>query len=209
MSSANLPNITPTISISRDDAISLLISAIAMQELGLSHIINAEGEKLQFALGTLPGVTPPEVTIDNILAMNNSVNTTLREIVKNEYFLAGALEAALSSPTLVGPTGPTGPTGPAGGPTGPSAPSARWVRSALSDPWAPFSAADCSKPGETTPPRLRIRNRDNRRNPACRPLLSQRRSRFRSFSLDAQLGNGACTNIRTGRILFRPTLRFY
>lgn len=84
MSQANLPNITPTISISRDDAISLLISAIAMQELGLSRIINAEGEKWK-VLGTLPGVTPPEVTIDNILVMNNSVNTTLRELVKYRW----------------------------------------------------------------------------------------------------------------------------
>lgn len=57
MSQANLPNITPTISIARDDAVNLLLSSIAMEELGLSHIINAEGEKLQYILGTLPGVT--------------------------------------------------------------------------------------------------------------------------------------------------------
>lgn len=51
LSRANFPNITPTISLTRDEAISLLISAIAMEELGLIHIINAEGEKLQYVLG--------------------------------------------------------------------------------------------------------------------------------------------------------------
>jgi hypothetical protein len=44
LSQSNLPNITPTITLSREDAISLIISSIAMEELGLSHILNAEGE---------------------------------------------------------------------------------------------------------------------------------------------------------------------
>jgi len=37
--------------IKREDAISQIISSIAMEELGLSHILNAEGEKIQFVLG--------------------------------------------------------------------------------------------------------------------------------------------------------------
>jgi BclB C-terminal domain-containing protein len=106
--------------LTRDEAISLLISSIAMQELGLSHIINAEGEKLQYLLGTLPGVTAPDVTVGELLAMNESINNTLREITRKEFFLASKLESALSAPTLVGPTGPTGPTGPSGGPPGPT-----------------------------------------------------------------------------------------
>lgn len=59
LSQANIPNITPTITLTRDDAISLLLYSIAMEELGISRIINAEGEKLQFVLGTLSGLSGP------------------------------------------------------------------------------------------------------------------------------------------------------
>ncbi len=70
MSNPNLPNITPTISLSRDDVVNLLMSSIAMEELGLAHIINAEGEKIRFALGTLQGVSGPSATLQDVLTVN-------------------------------------------------------------------------------------------------------------------------------------------
>ncbi|MBT2287715.1 hypothetical protein J7E73_00960 [Paenibacillus albidus] len=94
MSQANIPNITPSITVTRDDAINLILTSIAMEELGLSHIINAEGEKLQFVLGTLPGVTPPtDVTLGDLFAVNSSIQATLREITKKEFVLANKLDA--------------------------------------------------------------------------------------------------------------------
>lgn len=59
VSQPNLPNITPVVTLSRDDTINLLLSSIAMEELGMAHILNAEGEKIQYALGTIPGLTGP------------------------------------------------------------------------------------------------------------------------------------------------------
>ena len=90
---------------SRDDAISLILSSIAMEELGLSHIINAEGEKIQFALGTLPGVTSPPATIEDVLAMNESVRDVLDSITQTQMFLNAKMQDALSSSPLQGPKG--------------------------------------------------------------------------------------------------------
>ncbi|MFM9282224.1 hypothetical protein [Paenibacillus jiagnxiensis] len=108
MSQANLPNITPTIDITREDAINLIIASIAMEELGLSHILNAEGEKLQYVLGTLPGVSAPAVTLSDLLAVNDSIRKTLKETTRKDWVLSNKLEMALCASE--DPKGPTGPT---------------------------------------------------------------------------------------------------
>jgi hypothetical protein len=108
LSQANLPNITPTIDITRKDAINLIIASIAMEELGLSHILNAEGEKLQYVLGTLPGVSAPAVTLSDLLAVNDSIRKTLKETTRKDWVLSNKLEMALcASEDPVGPKGPT------------------------------------------------------------------------------------------------------
>ncbi|WP_340024824.1 hypothetical protein MHI24_06775 [Paenibacillus sp. FSL K6-1096] len=114
MSNPNIPNISPTITLTRDDAVNLLLSSIAMEELGLAHVINAEGEKIQFALGTLPGITGTPATLAQVLDVNNSTQAMLDTILRQEMMLDFKLDAAANVPTLVGPTGPTGTTGAAG-----------------------------------------------------------------------------------------------
>lgn len=47
MSQPSIPNITPIISLTKKETISLLLSSIAMSELAISHILNAEAEKIQ------------------------------------------------------------------------------------------------------------------------------------------------------------------
>jgi predicted ATPase len=47
MSQPSIPNITPIISVTKKETISLLLSSIAMSELAISHLINAEAEKMQ------------------------------------------------------------------------------------------------------------------------------------------------------------------
>ncbi|MED3509317.1 BclA C-terminal domain-containing protein [Bacillus velezensis] len=120
MSQPNLPNITPVVTLSRDDTINLLLSSIAMEELGMAHILNAEGEKIQYALGAIPGLTGPPSSLADILNLNEIVRDTLDSLMKQELLLGSKLDSISNIPTLAGPTGATGPTGPTGaiGPTG-------------------------------------------------------------------------------------------
>lgn len=114
MSLPIFPIIDPPLT--REGVINQVISSIAMEELGLSHIINAEGEKIQYVLGTLSGSSGPAepVTIDNILEINKSVRETLDSATQNQMFLKSKLSTVLATSTTGGITGPTGPTGPAG-----------------------------------------------------------------------------------------------
>ena len=81
-----------------EEALSQIISSIAMEELGLSHIINAEGEKIQYVLGTLEGTTPPvPVTLDDILKVNDSVQNMLETILFKNIILKSKLSEALAA----------------------------------------------------------------------------------------------------------------
>ena len=119
MSLPDFPNIDPPIE--RGDAINMILSSIAMEELGLSHILNAEGEKLQFILGTIPGLTGGSPTIEEVLNANESVHDVLDSAVQNHLLLNAKMFSALSAPVIPGTTGATGAigaTGPAEGNTG-------------------------------------------------------------------------------------------
>ncbi|MGG0848925.1 hypothetical protein [Peribacillus simplex] len=72
----NIPNITPAISVTVEQTIPLLLSSIALEELALAHIVNAEAEKLQFVLGTLPtgtALSPAVVSLAELFAVDSSV----------------------------------------------------------------------------------------------------------------------------------------
>ena len=100
--------------IQRDDAVNQILSSIAMEELGLSHILNAEGEKLQYILGTLPGLSGPAATVEDVLSANESVRNLLKTAVQNQLFLKSKMQGALEASPMQGPAGPNGPAGPAG-----------------------------------------------------------------------------------------------
>ncbi|SDB82875.1 hypothetical protein [Shouchella lonarensis] len=106
MSQANMPNFTPTITIDRDDVVNLLLASIAMEEMGLAHIINAEGEKIQYVLGTLPGITGPPATVAQIIEINESVESMLDAIFKKEMVLESKLKNVIKILDLPVPTGP-------------------------------------------------------------------------------------------------------
>lgn len=86
MSMPNIPNITPIIDINRCDTINLLLSSIALEEISLSHLLNAEGEKLQHFLKNGSNC------IDDFLTINESINRTLRTVVKSQLLLQLKLE---------------------------------------------------------------------------------------------------------------------
>ena len=117
MSLPSFPNIDPPIQ--REDAVNQILSSIAMEELGLSHILNAEGEKLQYILGTLPGLSGPAATVEDVLSANESVRNLLKAAVQNQLFLKAKMQGALEASPLQGPAGPNGPNGP-NGPAGPA-----------------------------------------------------------------------------------------
>ncbi|WP_436865279.1 hypothetical protein [Bacillus fungorum] len=105
-----MPNITPEIMITREDAKNLLLASIALEELALSHLINSEAEKIQYALGTLPGLSTP-VTINDLLEINTSVRDMLNLAIKKEMLLDAKLNNVVNSQVTIGATGVTGATG--------------------------------------------------------------------------------------------------
>jgi len=120
------PTFPQPTNLTREEAINQILSSIAMEELGLSHVFNAEGEKIQYVLGTLSGAAPDTpATIDQVLQVNDSVQQTLQQAASNQLLLNAKMSAALNAPIVpgaTGPTGPMGPEGPAGGATGPAGP---------------------------------------------------------------------------------------
>lgn len=84
-----------TSNISREDAITDIIESIALMEASLSHILNAEGEKIQAINGTLTPPNPNVVasTPQELLAVNKSVEEMVTAITMLEI----VLEKKLSS----------------------------------------------------------------------------------------------------------------
>jgi len=111
--------------LTRENVINQILSSIAMEELALSHILNAEGEKIQYVLGTLDGNVLSEApSIEQVLAVNQSVRRLLETTSRLQMILSGKMTDALrawAAQGEPGPPDPAGPPGPAGspGPIGP------------------------------------------------------------------------------------------
>jgi len=112
----SLPKFPENPDLNREAVINQIISSIAMEELGLSHIINAEGEKLQYAMGTIEGVSGPteQATIEDLLKLNESVRDTLDSTMQNQMFLKSKMQDALTASVMQGPTGSQGLPGETG-----------------------------------------------------------------------------------------------
>ncbi|AEJ44700.1 hypothetical protein TC41_2807 [Alicyclobacillus acidocaldarius subsp. acidocaldarius Tc-4-1] len=89
MSMPNIPDIRPDIELTREQVVHLLLASIAMEELGLAHILNAEGEKLQKA------VADPQLSMEELLCVNEAVERTLRTLIRKELLLQMKLDAVM------------------------------------------------------------------------------------------------------------------
>ena len=151
MSMPTFPKNDPPLS--REGSLNEIIASIAAEELSLSHILNAEGEKLQYVLGTLPGLDEA-ASLDEVLRTNQSVKDTLSGIVEQQMMLSAKLGEALKAPTIpgpAGPAGPAGPTGPAGaagatGADGPAGPAGAAGATGADGPTGPTGAAGAAGP---------------------------------------------------------------
>ncbi len=79
-----MPIITPGKS-TRCQAVTDIISSVALEQTALSHILNAEGEKLQKVIAMAENA-------DEMLAVNKSVNKMVNSIAKLEMILQNKVE---------------------------------------------------------------------------------------------------------------------
>jgi len=81
-----------------ESSVAQILSSIALEEIAISHILNAEGEKIQYILGTLDGTSPSEApTINQVLEINESVKDMLGTVSMNQMFLMGKMSMALNA----------------------------------------------------------------------------------------------------------------
>lgn len=95
MSFPTIPDINPSITISRKDSINLILMSIALEELSLAHIMNAEAEKIQAVLGTLEGGPDISATFEDLIQIDKTVERVLRTVIKKEMLLQFKLENIL------------------------------------------------------------------------------------------------------------------
>lgn len=78
----------PKCPVDKEQAIADLLESIALEETGLSHIINAEGEKIQKAIQVSNNVK-------ELVCVNKSVKDTINALTKFQIVLDSKLEKVL------------------------------------------------------------------------------------------------------------------
>ncbi len=80
----SMPVITPGTA-TRCQAVTDIISSVALEQAALSHILNAEGEKIQ-------KIVQQAETAEELLAVNRSVNSMVDSIARLEMLLHSKLQ---------------------------------------------------------------------------------------------------------------------
>ncbi|WP_249028699.1 hypothetical protein [Tannockella kyphosi] len=71
--------------LTRDEAITDIIESVALEQTALSHILNAEGEKIQAV------VAMEDVDLETLVAINTSVESMVKTITQLEAVLRSKL----------------------------------------------------------------------------------------------------------------------
>ncbi|RXZ80755.1 hypothetical protein EBB07_17370 [Paenibacillaceae bacterium] len=90
MSQPSIPNITPLISVTKNESISLLLSSIAMSELAMSHLINAEAEKIQAFVQHAH--CSMNVNTKTFIQFNHSVSKLINAITMEQWLSLNKLD---------------------------------------------------------------------------------------------------------------------
>ena len=84
----------PDPDLTREQALTMILSSIALEELALSHIMNAEGEKIQYILNQSDCCQDP-ADLAGILAVNKSVGDLLEMVLQNQLILKNKMDKVL------------------------------------------------------------------------------------------------------------------
>lgn len=81
----------------REQALTMIIASVAMEESALSRIIDAEGDKLRYILDRCGVTVDCSGVPEEILEVNRSVTELLDVVAQNQTILRGKLALALSA----------------------------------------------------------------------------------------------------------------
>ncbi len=90
VSMPNIPDITPDINITLKDAVNLLLTSIAMEEISLSKLMDAETDKIKYVIEKCGC---HKCCASDLLAINESVNATVSNMIKLQTLLQLKLES--------------------------------------------------------------------------------------------------------------------
>ena len=89
MSFPNIPDVDPYIGINFEDSINLLLASIAMEEISLSKLMDAETKKI---LCVLKDCCYDDWEVEDALKVNKSVDNTIKNMIKLQMLLQFKLE---------------------------------------------------------------------------------------------------------------------
>ncbi|MCL1914619.1 MAG: hypothetical protein FWG10_12290 [Eubacteriaceae bacterium] len=95
----SLPEFPNQTNITIENSIGQIISSTAFEMLALSHILNAQGEQMQVAIGSVPGATPMArpPTLLELLILNESLRDVVSTVAMSQMFIMGKLALALNA----------------------------------------------------------------------------------------------------------------